>query len=90
VVLFVLFGGAGTLIGAVIGVTVIEHVSFALSQQLPGIWPVVLGILLLLIIMFRPSGLVGFLVSERERIGSFGRRTMNSDGPRGMADDVTS
>jgi len=27
----------------------------------------------LVIIMFRPTGLIGFLVSDRERIGSFGR-----------------
>jgi len=36
-------------------------------------WPIILGLLLLVIVMFRPTGLIGFFVSDRERIGSFGR-----------------
>ncbi len=73
VVLYVLFGGVGTLIGAVVGAGVIEYLSFMLSQQYQRLWPIVLGLLLLVIVMFRPTGLIGFLVSDRERIGSFGR-----------------
>lgn len=73
VVLYVLFGGSGTLIGAVIGAVVIEGVSFWLSDNYREIWPIILGGLLLLVILFRPSGLVSLLLSERERVGSFGR-----------------
>ncbi len=83
-VLYVLFGGYGTLVGAVLGVIVIELISYALPQiQMLGLgvqhfletgWPIVLGLLLLVTVMFRPTGLVGFLVSERERVGSFGRK----------------
>jgi branched-chain amino acid transport system permease protein len=73
VVLYVLFGGVGTLIGAVIGVTVIESLTFVLADRWPGIWPVVLGAILLLVILFRRTGLVGLVVPERERFGSFGR-----------------
>jgi branched-chain amino acid transport system permease protein len=73
VVLYVLFGGVGTLIGAVIGAGVIEYLSFMLSQEYQRLWPIILGLLLLVIVMFRPTGLIGFLVSDRERIGSFGR-----------------
>jgi branched-chain amino acid transport system permease protein len=73
VVLYVLFGGAGTLIGAVIGTVVIEAVSFWLSNSYQDIWPIILGALLLLVILFRPAGLASLLVSERERVGSFGR-----------------
>ncbi len=73
VVLYVLFGGSGTLIGAVIGAVVIEGVSFWLSDNYREVWPIILGILLLLVILFRPSGLVSLLLSERERVGSFGR-----------------
>jgi branched-chain amino acid transport system permease protein len=81
-VLYVLFGGVGTLIGAVLGVAVIELISYALPQIQalgPGVqqfletgWPIVLGLLLLVTIVFRPTGLVGLFVSERERVGSFG------------------
>jgi len=73
VVLYVLFGGSGTLIGAVIGAVVIEGVSFWLSDNYREVWPIILGVLLLLVILFRPSGLVSLLLSERERVGSFGR-----------------
>ncbi len=73
VVLYVLFGGAGTLIGAVIGTIVIEAVSFWLSNSYQDIWPIILGALLLLVILFRPAGLVSLIFSERERVGNFGR-----------------
>src|SRR6202045_1482039 len=73
VVLYVLFGGSGTLIGGVIGAVAIEAVSFWLSNSYQDIWPIILGVLLLLVILFRPAGLISLILSERERIGSFGR-----------------
>ncbi|WP_040771775.1 branched-chain amino acid ABC transporter permease, partial [Rhodopseudomonas sp. B29] len=73
VVLYVLFGGSGTLIGAVIGTVVIEIVSFWLSNSYQDIWPIILGALMLLVILFRPAGLISLILGERERIGSFGR-----------------
>lgn len=82
-VLYVLFGGVGTLAGAIIGVGAIEIISYALPQFewlgsamqnfLQTGWPIVLGLLLLFTVMFRPTGLVGLVVSERERFGSFAR-----------------
>ena len=74
--LYVLFGGVGTLVGGIVGVGVIDLFSYALSQKWETGWPIVLGLLLLVVVMFRPTGLLGFLVSERERVGSFGRRGM--------------
>jgi branched-chain amino acid transport system permease protein len=79
VVLYVLFGGSGTLIGAIIGTVIIEGGSFWLSDNYREIWPIVLGALLLLVIMFRPSGLISLIVSERERVGSFGRPPKEGD-----------
>jgi branched-chain amino acid transport system permease protein len=73
VVLYVLFGGTGTLIGAVIGTVVIEAVSFWLSNNYQDVWPILLGVLLLLVIMFRPAGLISLILDERERVGNFGR-----------------
>jgi branched-chain amino acid transport system permease protein len=72
VVLYVLFGGSGTLIGAVIGAVIIEGVSFWLSDNYRDVWPIILGVLLLLVILFRPLGLISFVLGERERVGSFG------------------
>src|SRR5258708_2710529 len=74
VVLYVLFGGSGTLIGAVIGAIIIEGVSFWLSDNYRDVWPIILGGLLLLVILFRSPGLISFLLGERERVGSFGRK----------------
>lgn len=73
VVLYVLFGGSGTLIGAVIGTVVIEIVSFWLSNSYQDIWPIILGALMLAVILFRPAGLISLILGERERIGNFGR-----------------
>jgi branched-chain amino acid transport system permease protein len=35
---------------------------------------VILGLVLLVVVMFQPTGLLGLIVSARERIGSFGLR----------------
>ncbi len=83
-VIYVLFGGAGTLIGAIVGTTAIEYATFFLADHYPKIWPVILGLLLLLVILFRPSGLLGLLVSEQERVGRFGR----SQGSRAQSKDA--
>ena len=72
-VLYVVLGGGGVLVGGVIGVTIMETLSQILADTYPEIWPVVLGLLLLLIIVFRPTGLIGLLIDRRERIGSFRR-----------------
>lgn len=74
VVLYGLFGGIGTLLGPVIGVIAIEGISFTLSGQdvLKSIWPIILGVILLVVVVYKPTGIMGFLVSDRERIGTFG------------------
>jgi branched-chain amino acid transport system permease protein len=74
IVLYCLFGGVGTLIGATLGVIAIESLSYALSERFPTIWPVLLGLLLLVVILFRPTGILGLVVSERERAGDYGLR----------------
>lgn len=79
VVLYTLFGGAGTLIGSILGVGLIDLFSFHLSRLWDTGWPIILGLLLLVVVMFRPSGLIGFLVTDRERIGSFGRPAKGSE-----------
>ena len=73
--LYCLFGGPGTLIGPVLGTAAVEVASyfFADVATIRQIWPVILGLMLLIIVVFRPNGLLGFVVSDRERIGSYGR-----------------
>ncbi|GGI31413.1 branched-chain amino acid ABC transporter permease [Bradyrhizobium guangdongense] len=77
VVLYVLFGGSGTLIGAVIGTAIVEGLSFWLSDNYRDIWPIILGVLLLLVILFRPLGLISLVLTERERVGSFAAKAQD-------------
>ena len=74
-VLYALFGGSGTLIGPVIGTALIETISYVLADQdaIKQYWPVILGVVLL-VVVFKPTGILGFFVSRRERIGSYGGR----------------
>ena len=73
-VLYTILGGTGSLLGPIIGVVAIESISFILSdiEAVKSYWPTVLGVILLVIIIFKPDGLLGFVVSWRERIGTFG------------------
>lgn len=94
VVLYGLFGGTGTLLGPVIGVFAIEGISFVLSDQdaVKGYWPIILGIILLIVVVYKPSGLLGFLVTRRERIGTFGiagsRRDTRATQRKGAGDGL--
>lgn len=71
-VFYVFFGGVGALIGSIYGVAIVEICGNVLSQAYPNVWPVLLGAILLLVVMFRPSGLIGLVVPFAERVGSFG------------------
>jgi branched-chain amino acid transport system permease protein len=88
IVLYTLFGGVGTLIGPVIGVIAIEIAGFWLTDSFPKIWPIILGLLLLVVTLFWPTGLFGLVVSEQERIGSFGRRPFPPRHTDAGADDA--
>ncbi|HYW91564.1 MAG TPA: branched-chain amino acid ABC transporter permease [Gammaproteobacteria bacterium] len=81
-VFYVFFGGVGALIGSIYGVAIVEICGNILSQAYPNVWPVLLGAILLLVVMFRPSGLIGLVVPLAERVGSFGGRDGNGKGPR--------
>jgi branched-chain amino acid transport system permease protein len=75
-VIYCLFGGSGTLIGAVLGTAAIELLSYFLSDiaAIRQFWPIVLGLVLLVVVVLQPTGLLGLIVTPRERIGSFGIR----------------
>lgn len=75
-VIYCLFGGSGTLIGPVLGTAAIELLSYVLADTdaIRQFWPIILGVVLLVVVMFQPTGLLGLVVSARERIGSFGVR----------------
>lgn len=75
-VIYCLFGGAGTLIGPVLGTVAIEVLSFWLGDidAIKQFWPIILGVILLIVVMVQPGGLLGVCVTARERFGFFGWR----------------
>lgn len=79
-VIYCLFGGSGTLIGPVIGTASIEILSYVLADIdiVKRFWPVILGLVLLLVVAFQPGGILGIFVTNRERFFSYGWRS-NSD-----------
>jgi branched-chain amino acid transport system permease protein len=90
-VLYGLFGGVGTLIGPVLGVIAIETIAFVLSDidAFKAYWPVILGFILLVVVAYRPTGVMGFIVSRRERIGSFGIGAETAGRPVTPRDSMT-
>lgn len=59
IVICVAFGGRGYLTGALLGTLLLEWFNNLCSEYLGGIWPAVLGIILLLVVFFMPSGILG-------------------------------
>ena len=80
VVIWVAFGGRGTLWGAVLGAISINWLRSVLTGSYPRLWPIILGGLFVVVIMFFPQGLIG--VAKRLRASVFGKRAL------GTSDDV--
>jgi urea transport system permease protein len=59
VIVWVALGGRGTLVGAVCGALVLAFTEDLLSDVLVNIWVLALGVLVLLVALFRPEGLLG-------------------------------
>jgi branched-chain amino acid transport system permease protein len=58
VLVYILLGGRGTLIGPVLGVLVLEVGGQRVQEELPSQWPMIVGGMLLLVILFLPGGLM--------------------------------
>jgi urea transport system permease protein len=72
IVIWVAFGGRGTLWGAVLGAVSINWLRSVLTGTYPRLWPIILGALFVGVIMLFPKGLVGFWGQLRQ-VGA-GRR----------------
>lgn len=73
-VLWVLFGGVGTLIGPVVGVVIIEVMGLELADRFPRVWPIILGGILLFVILFLRDGIIGLVLRREARTLRFGGR----------------
>ena len=57
-------GGRGTLVGPVLGAAVVNLGKSWFTQTLPEYWLYVLGLLFVLVTLFRPRGIAGLLVKR--------------------------
>lgn len=64
-VFIAILGGAGNALGAFAGATVFEFVRFYASAQLADAWQLILGVVLIAIILFVPTGLIGLVRPSR-------------------------
>jgi branched-chain amino acid transport system permease protein len=79
VLIYILLGGRGTLIGPVVGVLVLEVGGQRVQQSLPAGWPIIVGSVLLLVILFLPRGLLDARVRVAEAVAHFQRRPSPGD-----------
>src|SRR5262249_32208550 len=59
VVILVAVGGRGTLIGAVLGAILVRFTNTYVNDEFKGAWPILLGSLFVLVVVFMPDGIVG-------------------------------
>ena len=63
-VIWVAVGGRATLVGAVLGALVVNFAKSSLSEKFPDIWLFFQGGLFLVVVLFLPDGIIGWLRTE--------------------------
>lgn len=84
-VLWVAIGGRGTLFGAVLGAIVTNAAKSALSEAYPELWPIMLGALFIVVVLFLPKGIAGTVKEWSERRGWFSSRGQEDGMPARQA-----
>jgi branched-chain amino acid transport system permease protein len=72
VLLMVIMGGAGTLYGPVIGVAVIILLEFYASTWVPDRWPLILGGVFVVFVMYARAGFAFYLSSLWKKVLRYG------------------
>ncbi|EHK68047.1 branched-chain amino acid ABC transporter permease [Achromobacter arsenitoxydans] len=73
-VFIAILGGSGHAIGAFFGAAVFETIKLAAAVYFTNAWQMLLGLTLIAVIFFAPTGMVGWLVQARTRIAAGGAR----------------
>jgi urea transport system permease protein len=63
-VIWVAVGGRATLVGAILGALIVNYAKSLLSEKFPDIWLFFQGGLFLLVVLFLPNGIIGWLRTE--------------------------
>ena len=73
-IIMVAVGGRGTLLGAILGAVLVGLANTLISNQFKDTWPILLGALFVLVVVFLPNGIFGFFrliaADLRGRLGS--------------------
>ncbi len=69
VVIWVLVGGRDSVIGAILGVVVVQAISSVLGGANGQYKPIVLGAMLIFVVLVAPKGIVGFFRSRLKKVG---------------------
>lgn len=80
VVLWVVLGGKGTFYGPIIALAVLQVLDRRMQDAFPQFWPIVIGVLLLLTIVFLPRGLMSIPQVLKERRSLKGQRNDTRQG----------
>jgi urea transport system permease protein len=64
-VIWVAVGGRGTLVGPVIGAIFVNALKSWATHSFPDLWPIILGLLFILVVLFMPGGIVGLSAQVR-------------------------
>jgi urea transport system permease protein len=70
VVIFVAVGGRGTLLGAILGAILVSLGNTYFSDEFKEGWPIILGALFILVVVFLPNGITGLFRSLAGRLHS--------------------
>ena len=81
-VIWVLVGGQGTIVGAFLGVFVVEGLASLLGSSLSSQTPLILGLVLILAVLFLPNGIVPVISSLARKFRTGKERTP------GLPDDI--
>ncbi|MGF1552979.1 MAG: branched-chain amino acid ABC transporter permease [Paracoccaceae bacterium] len=82
-VFIAILGGSGSVGGAFVGALIYEAVRTYAAAFAADVWQMILGVVLLVVILFRPSGVVGAWVEARDRLG---KRAGGRGTPAGRAE----
>ncbi|HEV2949802.1 MAG TPA: urea ABC transporter permease subunit UrtC [Gemmataceae bacterium] len=61
VVILVAVGGRGTLVGAIIGAILVSLTKTIVNDEFKKAWPIVVGSIFVLVVVFMPNGIIGLL-----------------------------
>ncbi len=70
-VMWVAVGGRGTLIGPIVGAIVVNAMKSWATRAYPDLWPLLLGLMFILVTLFLPKGIVGLFAQLGELKGKY-------------------